>query len=86
MDAAATMLAGRTTAVAAARTYRAATLALNAMIETPSIPDGTDPANTDPTCWGRVLRGSLAGYGAGTVMLGKMHTRPKAHRKRTDET
>jgi hypothetical protein len=35
MDAAATMLAGRTTAVAAARTYRAATLALNAMIETP---------------------------------------------------
>jgi hypothetical protein len=35
MDAAATMLADRTTAVAAARTYRAATLALNAMIETP---------------------------------------------------
>jgi hypothetical protein len=35
MDAAATMLAGRTTAAAVARRYRAATLALNAMIETP---------------------------------------------------
>lgn len=50
MDAAATMLAGRTMAAAAARMYLAAALALNAMIETPSIPDGTNPANTDPTC------------------------------------
>jgi hypothetical protein len=35
MDAAATRLAGRTTAAATVSTYRAATLALNAMIETP---------------------------------------------------
>src|SRR5882757_8803948 len=40
MDAAATMLAGRMMAAAAASTYRAAALALNAMIESPRFRTG----------------------------------------------
>jgi hypothetical protein len=40
MDAAATMLAGRTMAAAAASTYRAAALAVNAMIEPPRFRTG----------------------------------------------
>jgi hypothetical protein len=86
MDAAATMLAGRTMAATVAKTCRAATLALNAMIEPPRFRGTQDPANAGPTCWGRVLRGSLAGYCADAVMLRKMHTPAKAQRKRTDET
>ena len=50
MDAAATMLAGRTMAAAAAATYRPAALALNAMIELPRFRAGHWSRHTDPTC------------------------------------
>jgi hypothetical protein len=87
MDAAATMLAGRTMAAAAARTYRAATLALNAMIEPPRFPTGRKSRQHGPCLLKEgPLRGSLAGYQAGVVMLRKVHTLSKLLRKRTDKT